>query len=120
MKGLYWKKRVRQLTLFNEVEDHPFDAYNQVTWLIGDFFEELAVKQIGGKCQLEDPTKRCNERGSTAPDLANWKRNILYEVKGGSHYAFKLFINQIDRYKELSESEFPWIMSFLDTILKKE
>ena len=108
MQGLYWQKRIKQRNLFNKIEDRPFDTFHEVTWIIGDFFEELAVKQIGGKCELEDPTKRCNERGSTAPDLANWKRNLLYEVKGASRYAFKLFISQIDRYKKLSEASFPW------------
>jgi hypothetical protein len=106
VKGTYWEARQRQ-GRFDFAKDVGFDAHYQINWLIGDVFEALGRKIVGGKTELYDKM-RAGERGTQVPDLINFDTNTAYEVKGSSWgRAFKVSASQLANYRLLTKQEFP-------------
>jgi len=105
--GLYWQRRKRQMALPG-FEDEVLWSSHQCTWLIGDFYESMAAKQLDA--ELYEPKMRAHEKGSLVPDLASWRWDLLYEVKAASwpRCKFKVFWSQIESYEHFSKQEFPW------------
>lgn len=107
MDGIYYHVRLKQLAL-EGLTDKPFAAAREINWIIGDIFEELAIRIIGGAVENNEAKKRSAEKGVCVPDLIDYKKELYYEVKACGVTSYHLSEIQLNSYRALLKSEFPF------------